>query len=199
MVVPRPDQDILLWLQFKEGSREAFAAIYEQHAAALIAYGLRLCPDQDVLKDQIQELFVELWYSRNNVVATDNIKFYLFKALRYKLIRAEKARISRHSKARATAISTGHFLQDPVETAIIEREFQQSQTAMLRKAIGALSLRQQEAIQLRYFQGFTHEEIAALMDLNYQSVSNILYKAVTRLKEIVRSPVVFLLALFFFF
>ena len=195
----RSDQDILLWLQFKEGSREAFAAIYEQHAAALIAYGLRLCPDQDVLKDQIQELFVELWHSRKNVAATNSIKFYLFKALRYKLIRTEKARISRHSKARTTAVSAGYFLQDPVETVIMEREFQQSQTAMLRKAIGTLSLRQQEAIQLRYFQGFTHEEIAGLMHLNYQSVSNILYKAITSLKEIIRSPVVFLLALFSFF
>jgi DNA-directed RNA polymerase specialized sigma24 family protein len=56
----RSNQDILLWLQFKEGSREAFAATYERHGASLIAYGLRICPDREKLKDQVQELFVEL-------------------------------------------------------------------------------------------------------------------------------------------
>src|ERR1700722_4331889 len=180
--------DAQRWSQFKNGDRGAFAAIYQQHILQLITYGLRLCPDQDLLKDQIQELFVELWNSRKNLAPARSVKFYLFKALRYKLVRLEKNRYLSQQSARI-AFSLDSPLQEPIETSIIENEFRTSQAASLRQAIKSLSRRQQEAIQLRYFQGFTHDQIAELMDLNYQSVSNLLHRALFRLKQVFKTPV----------
>jgi len=182
------EDDLLRWSQFRNGDREAFAAIYQQHILQLITYGLRICPDQDLLKDQIQELFVELWNSRTNLAPARSVKFYLFKALRYKLIRLEKNRYLSQQSARI-ALSLDNPLQEPVETRIIEDESQASQVASVRRAIKTLSLRQQEAIQLRYYQGFTHDQIAEIMDLNYQSVSNLLHRALFRLKEAFKTPV----------
>src|ERR1700685_3446958 len=95
-----PEAEQLRWSQFKEGDRDAFSAIYQQHICQLITYGLKLCPDEDLLKDQIQELFVELWHSRNNLAPVRSVKFYLFKALRYKLIRLEKVRYLSQQSAR---------------------------------------------------------------------------------------------------
>jgi DNA-directed RNA polymerase specialized sigma24 family protein len=55
------------------------------------------------LKDQIQELFVELWNSRKNLAPARSVKFYLFKALRYKLIKLEKFRyLSQQSGQRSS-------------------------------------------------------------------------------------------------
>jgi RNA polymerase sigma-70 factor (ECF subfamily) len=179
---PRPEEEMQCWLQFKEGDRNAFAAIYQQHILSLIAYGLRLCPDRHLLKDQIQELFVELWHSRRNLAPTGNVKFYLFKALRYKLIRLEKNRLL-HDRTAQVAMHSESLFEDPIETSIIENEIHASQVASLREAIKTLPLRQQEIIQLRYYQGFTHDQIADLMDLNYQSVSNLLHRALLRLKK----------------
>jgi len=187
------EADLQRWSRFKDGDREAFASIYQQHILQLITYGLRLCPDQDLLKDQIQELFVELWQSRNNLSPARSVKFYLFKALRYKLVRLEKNRYLSQQSARI-AFSLDNPLENPIETSIIENESRASQVASLRQAMKSLSLRQQEAIQLRYFQGFTHDQIAELMDLNYQSVSNLLHRALSRLKEVFKIPVLPLLA-----
>jgi RNA polymerase sigma factor (sigma-70 family) len=187
------EADTQRWSRFKEGDREAFAAIYQQHILQLITYGLRLCPDQDLLKDQIQELFVELWQSRKNLAPARSVKFYLFKALRYKLVRLEKNRYLSQQSARI-ALSLDNHLENPIETSIIENESRASQVASLRRAMQSLSLRQQEAIQLRYFQGFAHDQIAELMDLNYQSVSNLLQRALFRLKEVFKVPVLPLLA-----
>ena len=47
-----PGQEERLWLQFKNGDKDAFAALYRQYSLPLIAYGFRLCPDKDVLKDR---------------------------------------------------------------------------------------------------------------------------------------------------
>ena len=190
------DQETLLWLQFKEGSREAFAAIYELHGGSLIAYGLRLCPDRDMLKDQIQELFVELWFSRKNIAPTDNVKFYLFKALRFKLIRASKRRWSGIALPHWAAGPDDRFPDRPVEESIIERESQESQHDLLKRSLATLTPRQQEAIQLRFYQGFNQAEVAALMDLNTQSVSNLIYQGICRLKELMIPAAISLLPFF---
>jgi RNA polymerase sigma-70 factor (ECF subfamily) len=193
------DEEALLWLQFKNGDREAFAAIYQKHSISLIAYGMKLCPDPDLLKDQIQELFVELWHYRENLSPTDSVKFYLLKALRYKLIRQEKNNAARIGMHRWSVTLTGIHREEPVETSLIEKEIHESQMALLRKAIKELSLRQQEIIQLRFYQGLSNEQIAELMNMNYQSVSNLLYRALCRLKDLTRMPAFKTLLHFFLF
>lgn len=203
----RHEDEVLLWLQFKNGDRDAFAALYQKFIIPLIAYGTRLCPDRELLKDQIQELFVELWNSRENLsvpgpsptvpgaaaAATSDtlgptkgagaIRFYLLKALRYKLIRLEKHRHTRILHYTDTPMEAS------IETSIIEKEAYESWRTLLKDALSHLTLRQQEIIQLRFYQGFSHEQIAELMDVNYQSVSNLLHKALCRLKEKIKMPV----------
>jgi len=187
----RPEDEALLWLRFKNSDRDAFASLYQLHIVPLIAYGARLCPDRDLLKDQIQELFVELWNSREKLADTGSIRFYLLKALRYKLIRLEKLR---HNRASFEAIPF-ELQEAPIETSIVEREMHESYSHLLKDALGHLTLRQREIIQLRFYQGLSHEQIAELMDVNYQSVSNLLYKALCRLKERIKMPVFVVVAL----
>jgi len=184
-----PGDEAMLWLQLIKGDRDAFASIYRLHNISLIAYGLKLCPDRDILKDQIQELFVELWHSRENLSPTNSVKFYLFRALRNKLIRQEKNHHSRNAMIRWVSRLNSTLLEQPVETAIVEKEIHESHMALLKEALKELSVRQQEVIQLRFYQGFSNQEIADLMNMNYQSVSNLLYKALCRLKEVITIPV----------
>jgi RNA polymerase sigma factor (sigma-70 family) len=191
-------EEVLLWLQFKNGDREAFARLYRLFSVPLIAYGFRLCPDTHLLKDQIQELFIELWNSRNNLSATDSVKFYLFRALRYKLIRLEKNRHSRLTILSHTPDWTDGLLR-PMEAASDEKEMYESRLAQVKKAIGGLTQRQQEVIHLRFFQGFTHDQIAVLLGMNDQSVRNLLHRALVRLRDKIRVPVATALFFLFFF
>jgi len=181
-----------LWLLFKNGDKEAFSELYQLHIKSLIAYGAKLCDDEELLKDNIQDLFIELWNSRENLADVDCVKFYLFKALRYKLIRSEKIRQSQSlfSKnfSEAASIYNSRFEQS-VESELIEKELLNTQISSLQKAIKSLTKRQQEAVQLRFYQGFTNEQIAELMGMSYQSVSNLMYTALCRLKKNLTTPV----------
>ena len=49
--------------------------------------------------------------------------------------------------------------------------------------LNKLPKRQKEAIYLKYYSGLKATEIAEIMDINYQSVVNILHKAIKNLKE----------------
>jgi len=183
------DDEALLWRKFKNDDKDAFAMLYQKHIVPLIAYGSRLCPDQDQLKDQIQELFVDLWNSRKSLADTDSVRFYLLKALRYKLVRAEKSRQLVTGIRQLEENNESMLSEDPIEASIVEKEIHESFQALLRTALGHLTLRQQEVIQLHFYQGLTHQQIARLMDVNYQSVSNLLYNALCRLKEQMKVPV----------
>lgn len=190
------DDEALLWRKFKNDDKDAFALLYQKHIIPLIAYGSKLCPDRDLLKDQIQELFVELWHSRKNLADTSSVRFYLLKALRYKLIRLEKHRQQQTGIRQLEEQHTDTLAEDPIEASIVEKETHESYKALLKAAMGHLTIRQQEVIQLHFYQGFTHQQIAGLMDLNYQSVSNLLHNALCRLKEQMKVPVLALIFLF---
>lgn len=183
------DDEALLWRKFKNGDKDAFATLYQKHIIPLIAYGSKLCPDRHQLKDQIQELFVELWNSRENLSDTDSVKFYLFRALRYKLMRLAKSRYQQAHIMRIEAFPNEPQMEGSIETIIIEKEIQASNTALLKEAISHLTTRQQEIIQLRFYQGFSNAQIAELMQMNQQSVSNLLYRALCSLKEKISIPV----------
>src|SRR5688572_17426542 len=81
---PQPDR---LWEAFRRGNRVAFGEIYSNYGAALLAYGSRITPDHKLVEDCLQDLFVELWKSKENLSSTTSIKFYLFKAIRHKIFR----------------------------------------------------------------------------------------------------------------
>lgn len=66
--------DVQLWQDFQIGSESAFATIYEKNANFLYSYGLKIVSDKELVKDSIQDLFVELWDAKNRVSKVRSIK-----------------------------------------------------------------------------------------------------------------------------
>jgi RNA polymerase sigma factor (sigma-70 family) len=169
-----------LWKQFLLGNKDAFAFIYNRYADSLAAYGYRISNDLSIVKDAIQDLFIELWRSKNNLSPVHSVKAYLFKSLRYKLMRYGKLSVLYTSDDRL-----GDMLADDfsVETKISNREEETEIAEKIRAALKRLSKRQQEAITLKYYHGFTNEHIAEIMSVNCQSAANILHRALSALRN----------------
>ena len=55
----------------------------------------------------------------------------------------------------------------------------------LHQALDKLPRRQREAVHLRYFQNMSNEEISTLMQINIQSVYNLIFGAMSNLKRYV--------------
>ena len=171
-----------LWKRFKAGDKAAFTIIYREYTVFLFQYGFRFCTDQEKLKDMIHDLFIEIWNSRDHVSEDVAIRFYLCRSLKYKLIRA-------NYQYRSITGKQDQYLHDhiqpeaTVEEQIIDSEIKDSRSQLLNNAIKKLSRRQQEIIMLRFYMGFTNAQIAEMMHMKYQSVSNLLYNALGRIKE----------------
>lgn len=168
-----------VWRSFKNGDKAAFATLYRFYVGALLNYGNKISRDRALVEDSIQDLFYELWSNRSRISEPTSVKCYLFKALRYKINRNAKANDHSYS------LDIGLFenLASPShESKLIRFEVESLQMENLRAIIRQLPQRQQEAINLRYYHGFSNEEVAGIMGVNYQSAANFIFSALRKLK-----------------
>jgi RNA polymerase sigma-70 factor (ECF subfamily) len=186
MTAPAEDE---LWQRFRSGDEQAFTGIYNTYFATLYRYGYHIAGDDELVRDTIQTLFVELWRGRQNLSPTDSIRFYLLKAMRRQVYRA-----IRQQSAVLTDTDTTDVLAFSPEFDFITLEVQEQQQAQLRQAIDQLSHRQKEAITLLYIDGLSYPEIANMMSVQIRTVYNLVYEALERLRRLLTQPGFWLLA-----
>jgi RNA polymerase sigma factor (sigma-70 family) len=169
--------DKALWGKMIEGGEDAFSYIYNAYFPSLYKYGMKILADSPMVKDCIHDLFVNLWLSRKNLSETDNIKYYLFTSLR--------RRIARHNSNGTMQLAgddTDVFMPSP-EQNLIDRQNKNEQHARMSEIIKKLPKRQQEVLYLRYYEGLSPEQTAALMQLSINSTYVLLSKALSFLKK----------------
>ena len=178
-----------LWQEFKSGDEAAFALIYQKFFPGLFNYGSKVCPEQEVVKDCIQDLFVYLWHNRNSLADTDSIKYYLWTALKRRIIRAVAA-----TDQSLDDLFTLPITEEGVEAALITEEITQERKQRLLSVMRSLTKRQRQAVDLKFFHNLKNEEIAQRMSIRVEAVYNLVSKSlVTLRKGMVRSGVVGLL------
>ncbi|MCE6989930.1 RNA polymerase sigma factor [Dyadobacter sp. CY323] len=191
-ILQATDINIHLWKRFKAGDSDALGQLAQVHYRALYNYATRFSSDPDFIRDSIQDMYLELWERRKNLSETHFVKSYLLKALRHKLIK-ESIRLKRFQEPQSDFF--GDDDTDPsIEAHIIEDENLRYQNGRLKQIITLLSKRQQEIIYLRFYQNLDNENIANIMGLGRQSVSNLLSRTLKDIKEI-WVPVEFVLVL----
>lgn len=171
----------IIWSRFKNGDSKALESLYSTYIQSLVNYGLKITDNADLVKDCIQDLFVELWKSRQNVADTTDPKFYLFRALRNKLSRAlsQQSFVSeREMQFAADSLTTGY-----IELEIIAKEQELYNYHNLQQLLDKLPRRQHEVIYLRFYHNFPYETIASLMNMNYQSMLNLMQRALKTLRK----------------
>ena len=176
------DVNVDLWLKFKSGDSDALGKLAQIHYRALYNYASKFSGDPDFIRDCLQELYLELWERRDFLSETAFVKSYLFKALRHKLIK-ENVRLKRFQEQK-NILFDGNDSDLSIESYIIENESSKYQAKRLTHIISLLSKRQQEIIYLRFYQNLENEDIANIMNLGRQSVSNLLYRTLKEMKEI---------------
>ncbi|GAB3985604.1 sigma-70 family RNA polymerase sigma factor [Spirosoma daeguense] len=174
--------ETLLWQQFREGQADAYQAMVQHFYRELHFYGGRFTRDSDLLKDCLQDLFLDLWTYRHKIIQTNYIRPYLYKSLRRKIYRE----LMRHS----AVVSEESVMFDDVsseeitaEQALIRTELSEYQTARLNALLAQLSDRQREAIHLKFYAELSNDEIADILAVNKQSVANLLHRGLSRLRE----------------
>jgi RNA polymerase sigma factor (sigma-70 family) len=183
MIMPNhnTDSEPALLQQLHSGNEEALAALMKLFYEPLYDYACKFTPDKQLVKDCIQEVFISLWQRRDSATAISSPKYYLLRAVRNKVIKA----ITRKAKT----ITSGSFddydfkVEFSPEHVMIERQISAQNAARLKAILSQLSARQKEIIYLKFYRHLEQEQIAALMNINRQSVYNLLHESLQNLRK----------------
>jgi len=176
--------DVQLWQDFQTGSESAFAAIYEKNVGLLYSYGIKIVSDKDLVKDSIQDLFIELWDAKNRISKVNSIKAYLCKSLRRKLI----ASVSKQRKTfdKSQDLEKLNPTVFSSEVSLIEKQRFDEQRKMLNKELDSLTLKQKEIIHLKFYGRLNYNEIAEVMLLDKKATYNLMARTIKILKKCLR-------------
>jgi RNA polymerase sigma factor (sigma-70 family) len=176
--------DAAAWKAFKEGNESAFIYIYESYFHALYAYGFRIMSDSSVVKDALQDMFISLRERRQYLGDTDDIKFYLFKCLKRRLIKDFSE--WQGKKECLESIPEGIHFTLSHETQLIDQQLTKDKIGKLNAAIALLSPRKREIIYYSFYEGLSYAQIQEIMGLeNQQTTRNLMYKAIRYLRKMI--------------
>jgi RNA polymerase sigma-70 factor (ECF subfamily) len=179
------EQEQTLWKDMISGNKKSFEDLYNQYFQALINYGFRITKNENLIEDAVQELFISIWNNRTNLSEVNEVKFYLFRSLKNRILRQLEKDVFDKSEDIDVYLDFLNSISE--EQKKIDSEQFDANLETLQRAIAHLPIRQQEVINLKYYHDFTLDEIAKLMNVNKQSVSNLLFRSYAILRKLLKN------------
>lgn len=180
------------WQEFVSGNDDSYCWIYTTYAQKLYQYGMCFTTDTELVKDCIQDIFTYLYRNKAQLVSPDNIKVYLFTALKNNLIK----QIHKETITENLIEDVPFVLELTVEEQFIQDEQYKNERKQVEKILSLLTSRQKEIIYYRFIQEMSMEEICTLMDLNYQSAQNLIQRSLKKIRSSMGDINLFLFLLF---
>lgn len=151
--------DVTLLRRAQSGDGQAFAAIYDRHAATAYRVAARLLPNRVAAEDAVQEAFVTLWRTGHYDASQGSVRAYLMAIVHNRAIDRLR-RDRRHQADTPLDEAVADRLPAPERTEAVVEDG--AVADVLRDAVTELPDEQRDAVELAYFRGLTHAEIATL-------------------------------------
>lgn len=141
------------------GDEVAFAQLYDRFSPGLYSLVHRVLRDEKEAEDVVQEGFAHVWRRAETYDAARSSAFtWAVMIFRNKAIDRLRHRQRRARTLDGAATEALHFPQQDDRSAAAPA-FREQQTAV-RSALAQIPAEQKEAVELAFFNGLTHEEIA---------------------------------------
>jgi RNA polymerase sigma-70 factor (ECF subfamily) len=154
------DEELMLRVQ--EGDSIAFSVVYDRHRTVAYSLAYRMCGRRGTADDVVQEAFLSLWKASGRYDAKrGSVRTFVLGIVHNRAIDALR-RSTVHESRRASdeGIEERFEARDRTDAEVARRD----EAAEVRSAIDELPADQQKVIELAYFGGFTHSEIAEMID-----------------------------------
>nr|WKN35781.1 sigma-70 family RNA polymerase sigma factor [Tunicatimonas sp. TK19036] len=173
--------DAEVWNAFRQGDEDALVLIYKKYTHKMYNYGCQFTLNHELVSDAIQELFTEMISKRHRLGDTSSIKFYLFKALRRKLLRRLKKE-QKHVSHQELTTQEGFNISGSSEMRFIHQEFSDQQKQIIAQECNQLPIRQKEALMLYFYESMSYREVAKTLGMSRtKSARALIYRAIDSL------------------
>ncbi|MES2457118.1 MAG: sigma-70 family RNA polymerase sigma factor [Bacteroidota bacterium] len=173
------------WKLLAEGEEQGLYACFSLFYDDLYRFGISLYHDPELIKESIQNLFIELWQIRHKLSDVENIQQYvltIYKRIIYKTNQKSSLKnISQDiplEELKFESVTVGSY-----ESILIASQEDEHLKKRLFQAMAKLTPRQKEIVQMRYFDCRSFKEIAEITQLTERTIYNTLHTAVNVLRE----------------
>lgn len=177
--------DALLIKQLQTKDERALALLYDKYSGALYSVIIKMTRNETLSQDLLQETFMTIW-DKAHQYNPDKGRFYTW------TYRIAKNKVLNYLRKKDILIQTDDLsvYKNKEEPETINRDFLE-----LNGAITKLEAHHQKAIELVYFNGLTHREAHAEMDVPLGTFKSYIQQALKQLRNTYTKIVVFLLLL----
>ena len=144
------------------GDAEAFEVVFDRHADAAFSLAYRMVASRAAAEDIVQESFLSVWRSRvRHRQQRGSVRTWVLGIVHHRAIDGLRRNLV-HERRRASAegIEERHEAADRTDVEAARRE----EARGVRAALETLPPEQLRVIELAYFGGFTHTQIADMLD-----------------------------------
>jgi RNA polymerase sigma-70 factor, ECF subfamily len=141
---------------------EAFAVLYDRHGGVAYSLAYRIVGERAAAEDVTQEAFISIWRSGGRYdAARGSVRSWLLGVVRNRAIDALRSRSSAAPKLNFDDDSI--LEQRPAEERTEAEALRRETAAEVRGVLQELPGEQSKVIELAFFGGFSHSEIAAML------------------------------------
>ena len=151
---PSTQDDAILLTLVQQGDESAMASLYDRYAKVVYSVALRVLRDPASAEDVLQEIFLQIWRNPGGFVATrGTLGGWLSVVSRNRSIDALRRKRPSEQIDEMTLPSAYDLADEAVRNGMIEKA---------RVVIHALPTEQRKTLELAFFEGLTHSEIAEM-------------------------------------
>jgi RNA polymerase sigma-70 factor (ECF subfamily) len=145
-----------------EGDPRAFELLYDRHGGAAFSLSYRMVGDRVTAEDVAQEAFLSIWRSRMRYDQTrGSVRTWVLGIVHNRAIDAlRRGALHDRRKEKLDVVEDHHEAKERTDVEAARREEARS----VRSALDTLPADQRRTIELAYFGGFSHSQIAELLD-----------------------------------
>jgi RNA polymerase sigma-70 factor (ECF subfamily) len=154
------------------GNQGAYKLLYERHVDALFGFLMQFETERVQVSDWVQLSFIKAFQKLDQFMGKSSFKTWLYR-IALNEMRQSKRKMRLHFES----------LEGLDEVNILEESFQLSDWITLKAIIKKLPERERLVLLMYEIEGFTHEEIALLLEINPNTSRSILYRTKQQLKN----------------
>ncbi|NHF61342.1 RNA polymerase sigma factor [Flavobacteriaceae bacterium TP-CH-4] len=166
-----PLNDTPLITQLRQGDKQALFGLYDKYSGALYGVIIRICKREDMAKDVLQESFLKIWRKIDQYDASKG-KFYTW-----------AYRIAKNTALNAVRNPDPLIQTDDLSVYDDRRTEVPKDYTELNGMLKQLEPHHQRAIELVYFEGFTHREAHKEMKVPLGTFKSYVRQALLKLRE----------------
>lgn len=179
------DEELMQLVQ--RGDPRAFELVYDRHGGAAFSLAYRMVGSRTPAEDITQEAFLSMWRSRVRYEPSrGSVRTWLLGIVHHRAIDALRRNLV-HERRRAPAddLEERHDAKDLTDVEVVRRD----EARTVRAALDELPEEQCHVIELAYFAGFTHSQIAEMLETPIGTVKGRMRLGLEKMRRAMEGPV----------